>query len=356
MYSNLNKPIREMVQAELQATTSFTSSFERCRAILAEIETLTNSRVISYFTSFKQSFGVIDDDAILIEDLIRTTNTNKPLVLILSSPGGQAVAAEKILNVCRSYADLNQTSFTAFIPKSAKSAATIIALGADKILMSQAAELGPIDPQIIVSNPVETGKETETEILDTKTKVIEKKVFAQSSNVIPAIRIIKAVDNLMDGSDSFFSWLKSKKSKEHFLTQYAYDLYLMAKNELRLSKDILEKIVERKKRIGDVQPDFIKALEIFLEPDLTLSHNRPITLLELTENPLKRDGFINSYVDEYRATGLEEEKIKSLDALLWEYYVRTNMHIEDGGNPISKTIESSSSRFHLSPDGQVLIS
>ena len=35
------------------------------------------------------------------------------------------------------------------VPGKAKSAATIISMGASKIIMSQSSELGPVDPQII---------------------------------------------------------------------------------------------------------------------------------------------------------------------------------------------------------------
>ncbi|MCC7290818.1 MAG: hypothetical protein IT449_02010 [Phycisphaerales bacterium] len=71
------------------------------------------------------------------------------LDLMLNSPGGSPVAAEKIVLTCRAYAE----SFRVIVPQSAMSAATMIAMGADSILMTETAELGPIDPQMIQRLP-----------------------------------------------------------------------------------------------------------------------------------------------------------------------------------------------------------
>ena len=59
--------------------------------------------------------------------------------------GGLALAAEKIVKVCRTYSG---DDFEVLVPKAAKSAATMIAMGARRILMEPTAELGPIDPQV----------------------------------------------------------------------------------------------------------------------------------------------------------------------------------------------------------------
>jgi hypothetical protein len=48
--------------------------------------------------------------------------------------------------LCQQYC---KGSFTVIVPYYAKSAATIIALGADKIFMGPTSELGPIDPQLV---------------------------------------------------------------------------------------------------------------------------------------------------------------------------------------------------------------
>jgi hypothetical protein len=73
----------------------------------------------------------------------------RELDLLLHSPGGSAQAAEQILEYLRTRFDY----IRAIIPLQAKSAATMIALGCDEIVMGDHSELGPIDPQILVPVP-----------------------------------------------------------------------------------------------------------------------------------------------------------------------------------------------------------
>lgn len=69
---------------------------------------------------------------------------NKDVVLFLLSRGGDAEAAYQISKLCKSFAP----KFTAVIPRQAKSAATLVAIGADEVHMGPLGQLGPIDPQI----------------------------------------------------------------------------------------------------------------------------------------------------------------------------------------------------------------
>lgn len=76
-------------------------------------------------------------------------NPGGDLDLIIHSPGGSAESAEQIVNYLRT-----QFSYIrAFVPLQAKSAATMIALGCDEIVMGLHSELGPIDPQIFIPQP-----------------------------------------------------------------------------------------------------------------------------------------------------------------------------------------------------------
>jgi hypothetical protein len=73
----------------------------------------------------------------------------RELDLIIHSPGGSPEAAEQILNYLRTQFDY----IRAFVPLQAKSAATMLALGCDEIVLGLHSELGPIDPQILVPVP-----------------------------------------------------------------------------------------------------------------------------------------------------------------------------------------------------------
>jgi hypothetical protein len=66
-------------------------------------------------------------------------------LLIVNSPGGRVEPAYLISKSLKSIAHKH---FSVAIPRRAKSAATLLALGADQIHMGMISQLGPIDPQV----------------------------------------------------------------------------------------------------------------------------------------------------------------------------------------------------------------
>jgi hypothetical protein len=69
---------------------------------------------------------------------------NLPVLLIIASAGGEIAPAYLISKFCKEFSG----RFEVCVPRAAKSAATLIALGADQIHMGHISELGPIDPQL----------------------------------------------------------------------------------------------------------------------------------------------------------------------------------------------------------------
>ena len=67
-----------------------------------------------------------------------------PLDVLLHSPGGSPTATDSVVKLLRA----RHGPIRSIIPDSAKSAATMLALSGDHILLGEAAELGPIDPQL----------------------------------------------------------------------------------------------------------------------------------------------------------------------------------------------------------------
>jgi len=70
---------------------------------------------------------------------------SKDVLLLLLSRGGSIEPAYQISKLCKSFA---KEHFVALVPRHAKSAATLIAIGADEIHMGPLGQLGPIDPQL----------------------------------------------------------------------------------------------------------------------------------------------------------------------------------------------------------------
>jgi hypothetical protein len=68
----------------------------------------------------------------------------RDVALVLDSFGGVSLAAYRIASLFQR----NAKSFTVVIPRIAKSAATLLALGADEIILGDDAELGPLDVQV----------------------------------------------------------------------------------------------------------------------------------------------------------------------------------------------------------------
>lgn len=79
----------------------------------------------------------------LSEDQI---DKRKSILLILRSSGGEVEPAYMISKMCNRLKGENK--FYIAIPAEAKSAATLLSLGADELHMGSMSELGPIDPQI----------------------------------------------------------------------------------------------------------------------------------------------------------------------------------------------------------------
>lgn len=77
-----------------------------------------------------------------IYNAIPDKNSN-PILLIIHSKGGEVEPAYLISKTCKE----NAPKFVVAVPRRAKSAATLIALGAGEIHMGSMSELGPIDPQ-----------------------------------------------------------------------------------------------------------------------------------------------------------------------------------------------------------------
>lgn len=98
-------------------------------------------------TSNNQLGGLLslDDKDGFIEAMRGIQGDN--LDVLLHSPGGLAEATESIVALLRSR--FKNVRF--IIPSVAKSAATMLAMSGDEIVIGVASELGPIDPQIVIN-------------------------------------------------------------------------------------------------------------------------------------------------------------------------------------------------------------
>ena len=78
-----------------------------------------------------------------IDHLDKIGPCNK-ISLVLYTRGGDTSAARNIVNLLRMYCDILQV----IVPHKAHSSGTIISLGANEVVMTKQATLGPIDPSL----------------------------------------------------------------------------------------------------------------------------------------------------------------------------------------------------------------
>jgi membrane-bound ClpP family serine protease len=86
-----------------------------------------------------------------LADILNSVSGAEQINLVLHSPGGDPTIVEKLVDMSRSHLSGENRKFRVIVPNIAKSAATVLALGADTILMGYCSELGPIDPQVQIA-------------------------------------------------------------------------------------------------------------------------------------------------------------------------------------------------------------
>ena len=86
--------------------------------------------------------------AIPFEEMLQRIKPNQDLHLLLATPGGDGEAAIRLLRQLQSRCH----HLTIVVPHQAKSAGTLLALGAHEIIMGPTSDLGPVDPQMWLIN------------------------------------------------------------------------------------------------------------------------------------------------------------------------------------------------------------
>lgn len=203
-------------------------------------------QVVTFFTSFRFPVMIEDNDADMIEEVLLNLDMSKGLVLFLNSPGGSPLAAERIIRICRKYSNNN---FDVVVPNMAKSAATMICFGANKIWVGPTSELGPIDPQTIINLP--DGRQ---KMMSVHTVVNSyKELFGRAEKTTGKLEPYLMQLNRYDERD-----IKDMEAA------------------IRLSEDIAISSLQNGMLKGKGKKEIQRLLKIFLDPEITKTHGRPI--------------------------------------------------------------------------------
>lgn len=182
--------------------------------VISSIQKQIGRTLIVYEADIRSWGGSIGEEDIQpFGDLLCRISPGQDIDLLLHSPGGDIEAAEKIVYMCREVAK----GFRTIVPEYAKSAATLITLASDELIMGLASELGPIDAQVLAPGPGSTPYQTSAQSFIDEFDQIKEDV-GKTNELSPVyyplladlnLGFIRLCRNLMDRSKQFAEkWLK----------------------------------------------------------------------------------------------------------------------------------------------------
>jgi Serine dehydrogenase proteinase len=120
--------------------------FKKRQEFYLKIQRERETKVLAFITSDRLGMEtqIAQDCVDLFVNFLDQIGPTKRISLILHTGGGDALTAWRLTNLMRTFAD----EFEVMIPSKALSAGTLISIGADKIVMTKQAALGPIDPSV----------------------------------------------------------------------------------------------------------------------------------------------------------------------------------------------------------------
>jgi ATP-dependent protease ClpP protease subunit len=118
------------------------------QGLIRAIEEECGRRLVCYVSG--RSASIHRDDTVGFLEMLHNIQPGENIDLLLHTGGGDVDAAEKLVALVQ--ATVADAQLRVIIPDFAKSAGTLMILGADALIMSDSSELGTIDPQIWVDD------------------------------------------------------------------------------------------------------------------------------------------------------------------------------------------------------------
>ncbi|MDQ1092090.1 hypothetical protein QE400_001503 [Xanthomonas sacchari] len=141
--------------------------FARTQAVLAELTQHLGSPVISYWNNPRGS--VCASDVLALYELLERLGHHQTLYLFLKSDGGSGQVSLRLVSLLRQHCD----RLVALVPLECASAATMITLGANQILMGPTAYLTAVDSSLHHAlSPIDRDNDRVSVSLDELTRVI----------------------------------------------------------------------------------------------------------------------------------------------------------------------------------------
>ncbi len=162
--------------------------------LICEIEDTTKRTLLCYVAG--ETAAITPEDIRGFGDLLYNVSFGEKIDLLIHTIGGDIDSAEKIIKMLQSKTEIqdgekdrDNVPLRVIVPDLAKSAGTLIALGANQIVMSDSSELGTIDPQVRLPDRygnytwfsafdyIDAYKECEQRLNDNPSNVTERTMF-----------------------------------------------------------------------------------------------------------------------------------------------------------------------------------
>lgn len=211
--------------------------------IIKKIEELRGSKVITYVTSDRQGpiYARVAMDIIpIISSQLRKIGKQEKIDLVLYSAGGDTMVPWRLVSMIREYCD----HFSVIVPYKAHSAATMISLGADEIVMSDMSELSPIDPSTAnVFNPIDP-QNPQNRIPISVEEVMSYFDLAKNKFGIKSDEeLTKIFNKFVESTPSIHPLVLGNVNRTHNLIKILAKRLLKSHKEL-MKEDEVEKVIE----------------------------------------------------------------------------------------------------------------
>jgi len=253
--------------------------------LIKDFEEKFKVNLVCYIALFGHPAGAIGhEDGEIIENILRSIKLSEnPLYLLLHTPGGSPEAAANVIRVCRSYSK----RFSVIIPNAAMSAGTLIAMGADDIIMSDTSKLGPIDPQMI---------------------------FVQEKGVAimrPAKSFIDAYIDLINSAKHAIATGQPATPFLHLLNRQDPSWIIECVRARNATENLAKEVLKRNMLKDKSEKEINSVVKRFFEIGDKNTHGRPISPEEAEDFGLKIR---------------KENKYSEFWNKVWEIYVRTELY------------------------------
>src|SRR4029453_7187980 len=114
----------------------------KTQALLKKIHPKVDGALVTYWTS--TSGSVCDNDVLALQELLQDLGPQRQITLLVKSDGGSGMAALRMVHLLRQFT----SRLTVLAPLNCASAATMLALGADRIGMGPLSYLTAVDTSL----------------------------------------------------------------------------------------------------------------------------------------------------------------------------------------------------------------